>query len=341
MSDPRISTLESFCADNFPQKRDITIENWRSIPGGWESEIFAFDLCSGAGLQRERLGLALRLYSGNGAGDKAAQEFRAMQLLHKAGYPVPQVYAIARSDSPLGRPFILMDYIHGETLGGLMEKAKGEHLQSLLELFCSLFTRLHGLDWRVFLDTDQAHSEDPYHFVDASLEMARQFIASTQFDDLNPIVDWLVQRRDRLPCVRPAPLHQDFHPSNILIRPDGAAVVIDWTSFTVSDPRFDLAWTLILSDAYVGEMFRDAILQEYERQSGAPVLEIEAFEVFACARRLFDIFVSLDQGAEQRGMRPEAVEAMKRDMPAARRVYQRLVKHTGVRIPRLEKMLEN
>jgi aminoglycoside phosphotransferase (APT) family kinase protein len=339
MEDGRVRRLEAFCAGQFPEKEDIQIENWRGLKGGWESEIYAFDLCSGPRVQRECQGLVLRLYSGGSANEKASHEFRAMQMLHNAGYPVPQVYAISGIESPLERPFIMMDHIQGEPLLGLMLKASGKELQAWVELFCSLFTRLHALDWHRFQDADQSQAGDPYRFVNGWIRDARRALASSHIDEFSPVVDWIAQRRDRLACARPAPLHQDFHPDNILIRPNGEAVVIDWTAFTVSDPRFDLAWTLVLSEAYLGEAFRDAILHGYESQAGAPVAEMDAFEVFACARRLYDISVSLEHGAEQRGMRPEAVEAMKRDMPATRRVYERLVKHTGISMPRLEKMV--
>jgi aminoglycoside phosphotransferase (APT) family kinase protein len=335
MDDARKPTLESYCADLFPEKKKAQIKNWRSIQGGWESEIIAFDLRSGSFWNREQLNLALRLYFGNSAANKAAHEFNCMRQLSKAGYPVPNVYAWAGEDSPLGRPFLLMDYIGGEPLWGLMEHASGKALQSWVQLFCGLFVQLHHLDWRLFEDDP---SEDAYRFVDAWLRDARQSVSGGQQDDFKPVVDWLAQQRERMACERPAPIHQDFHPGNILIPPDGAAKVIDWTSFKVSDPRFDLAWTLILADAYIGEEFREVLLREYERQSGKPVLEMDAFEVCACARRLFDLLVSLEQGAEQRGMRPEAVEAMKRDLPAARRVYQRLVKHTGLHILRFEQL---
>ncbi len=52
------------------------------------------------------------------------------------------------------------------------------------------------------------------------------------------------------PCYHP--VHWDYHPGNVLLRDDSSAVVIDWTQIDVSDPRFDLAWTLLLVSSYEG-----------------------------------------------------------------------------------------
>lgn len=336
MTDSRIPAIQSYMETLFPEKENIRVENWRSIQGGWESEIFAFDLQSGRPADQERLPLALRVYSGQGAERKAAHEFTSMRQLFEAGYPVPRVYGWQGADSKGGQPFMIMDFVEGRALWDLMHPAKGAELQSWMQLFCDLFVRLHSLDWRLFVQGEQVSPDDPYYFVDTWLTEAYQSVAHAQLEDFTPIVDWLRQRRDYLGCARPAAVHLDYHPNNILIGPDGAPAVIDWTSFSVSDPRFDLAWTLTLSFGYMGEEFRDAVLHEYERQAGAPVAEIETFEVFAFARRLFDVAVSLLLGAEARGMRPEAEAAMRRDMPATMRVYQKLVERTGVRIQRLE-----
>lgn len=128
---------------------------------------------------------------------------------------------------------------------------------------------------------------------------------------------------------------------NILIQPDGSPSVIDWTGFGVTDYRFDLAWTLVLSYGHLNIEASLAFLQGYQLAAGAKVENIEVFEVTACARRLFDVSTSILEGAESRGMRPEAVELMKRMAPAQRRIYNRLVDYTGIRLEPIEKLLDS
>jgi hypothetical protein len=116
-------------------------------------------------------------------------------------------------------------------------------------------------------------------------------------------------------------------------------VVIDWTGFAVTDFRFDLAWTLLLTFSYSGRSMRDTILSEYERLIVAKVANIELFEVFASTRRIFDVCVSLSEGAQKLGMRPEAIEAMTSQMGATRRVYELLSNRTGLVLPDVERIL--
>ena len=115
--------------------------------------------------------------------------------------------------------------------------------------------------------------------------------------------------------------------------------MIDWTQIQVSDPRFDLAWTLILVGAAEGWAWRDRILAEYERVAGAPIQELEWFEVAACGKRLFSVVVSFAAGPEALGMRPEAVELMRQQLGALRNVYDLFVARTGLRLRDVERLL--
>jgi hypothetical protein len=117
-------------------------------------------------------------------------------------------------------------------------------------------------------------------------------------------------------------------------------VVIDWTGFQVSDFRFDLSWTLLLTRAHANVEWRDQILAGYERLRGAVVENIEIFEVFACTRRLFNLTISLSLGPERMGMRLGAVELMRQQALASQRVYELMQQRTGIRIPRVERVLE-
>lgn len=330
--------LESYYVQNIPDKEQPTVDTMSDISSGWESVLYSFWLEHGPAADRQRERLVLRLYVGRGAAEKARHEFQAMGQLYRAGYPVPQVFALEEEQSPFGRPFILMEYVQGQELWSLMSKTPRTEWSPLLTLFCQLFVRLHTLDWRPFSQT--ANNPSPYHTIDRWLEFGRSLPQVNPFgEEFQPVLAWLEARREQMACLRPSPVHQDFHPSNIIVKSDGSAVVIDWTNFSISDFRFDLAWTLMLADAYEGTAVHDGILQTYEQVSGRPVEQIECFEVVACLRRLLDVSTSLSAGPEQLGMRAEATAVIQQQMPAHRRVYSLLVKHTGIHLPSLEKLL--
>jgi aminoglycoside phosphotransferase (APT) family kinase protein len=334
------SRLQIYCERAFPAKRGVRVSDLTSISAGWESDIYSFDVEHGSAEERQREALILRIYPGDDAHEKSAREFHGMRQLHTAGYPVPQVLILERENSPFGKPFVIMERIRGQMLWPLLFGSAGERQQELLTQFCDLFVRLHSLEWRPFVDdVSRYDTGDPYTFVDRGLTQFRHLLARFPQPGFLPVLEWLEARRDQAVCLRPAPIHMDFHPGNVLLRDDGSAVVIDWTGLDISDSRFDLAWTLLLVSTHEDEEWRDLVLQEYERLAGIRVEQIAYFDVAACARRLFSIVLSLSEGPEKLGMRPGAVTMMKQQMGSIERVHDLLQERTGIRVSEVDRLL--
>jgi aminoglycoside phosphotransferase (APT) family kinase protein len=342
------SRLQIYCERAFPAKQRVRVSNVTSISAGWESDIYSFDMEHGSGGERQREALVLRIYTGDDAHEKSGREFHGMSQLHKAGYPVPQVLILERENSPFdaaqdrpfGKPFVIMERIKGQVLWPLLFGSAGEIQQELLTQFCGLFVQLHLLEWRPFVDdVSRYDTGDPYTFVDRGLTEFRHFLARFPQPGFLPVLEWLEARRDQAVCLRPSPIHMDFHPGNVLLRDDGSAVVIDWTGLDISDSRFDLAWTLLLVSTHEDEKWRDVVLQEYERLAGIRVEQIAYFDVAACARRLFSVVISLSEGPEKLGMRAGAVTMMKQQMGAIKGVHDLLQERTGIRVSEVDRLL--
>ena len=339
MSDHIQNHLQTYCASAFPAKQNLHITNLTSISAGWESDVYSFTLEHQLAGERAREDLVLRVYPGDDARFKSAREFDGMRRLHRAGYPVPEVLVLENENSPFDRPFVIMEKIEGEMLWPLLF-GTGKREPELMTQFCKLLVDLHALEWRSFVDdVSRYDTGDPYTFIDRTLASGRS--ASDHYPQLGfaSVTEWLEARRDQVPCYRPSFVHLDYHPGNILLRDDGTAIVIDWTQVDISDPRFDLAWTLLLVSVHEGAGSRDVILKEYERLAGTRIEQIEYFDVFACIKRLYSVLVSLSQGPETMGMRPEAVAQMQQQMGATRKVYDLLLERTGINIPEVEKLL--
>jgi aminoglycoside phosphotransferase (APT) family kinase protein len=334
--------LQTYYEGILPSKEDVKVQNLESIAPGWESELYAFTLEYGPPADRVCEELVLRIYPGDDAQDKSAHEFRSIRRLYEVGYPVPHVHRLGRKGSPFGKPFVIMDRIHGEMMWTMLSSAEEEKQLELASLFCKLFVRLHTLDWCLFVDGDErARFEDPYVFVDRWLRNACSSLEQFAWPGFMPVIEWLQERRETLICRMPAPIHNDFHPGNVLLREDGSPVVIDWTGFRISDSRFDLAWTVVLTHAYLGPLWRNRLLREYERLAGRDVDALECFEVFACVRRLIDLSVSLLDGAQKMGMRSEAVTAMRKDKSSYENVYGLLIERTGIGIIEVEDLISS
>jgi aminoglycoside phosphotransferase (APT) family kinase protein len=334
--------LKKTYAQEFPEYDSIHINNVNKISNGWETDIYAFDLESGQAGDHTYEELILRIYPGEGGAIESAREFRGMRLLHECGYPVPRVHLQGSEDSIFGYPFVIMERITGQLMRQLMNNAPPEEMRDLQSQFCELFVNLHNLDWHPFVDShEQVNENDPYQFVDNWINTGKQGIQQFQLQGFSEALDWFAERRNSIPCSQPSVVHLDFHPNNVLLQTDGQAFVIDWSQVSLSDARFDLAWTLVLASAYFGEEWRDQILAGYESYLGERIDRIEVFEAFACTRRLFIIVACLTHGAAALGMRPDTEERMRQQMGPLSTVYNRVHTITGIKIPEVDQILES
>jgi len=331
-------SLQAYIREVLPEYSASEVTGLEEITSGWETDVYAFDLASKDISQP--LPLVLRVYQGLDAGDKSTVEFDALQRLYHVGYPVPRVLSLAAKDSPAGLPAIIMERIAGHGMWRKMFQGPEAERQTLFDLFLGLLVQLHQLDWHNLIDdTAPPFRSDPYYFVDQSLALYRGLSAQIGLTTYLPVMDWLDARRDMVPCHRPAPIHWDFHPGNILLCEDGSAIVVDWSQYQISDPRFDLAWTMMLVGGQEGGNVRERILSAYEALMGESVEQMAFFEVFAGAKRLASVTASLSLGAEAVGMRSGSEEMMLKMLPAMARVYARLQEITGLSIPEVETLL--
>ena len=332
-------SLQAYCRRRFPSRQQLQVKDFLSVTAGWENEVYAFDLEYGSPQERQREALILRIYPGDYADRKSQHEFHSMRKLHRAGYPVPYVHILERSDSPFGKPFVVMERIQGQVMSALLTALPEADRGQLRALFCRLLVWLHSLDWRPFTEEGVSYeAQGPYVFVDAYLAGEREVLKESLLSGFSPVLEWLEKRREDVPCFEPSVMHGDFHASNLLVREDGSVAVIDWTGCHVSDPRMDLALTLLAVRAFGSEDRRKYYLREYERLVGAKVQQIEWFETLACLWRLRTVLVSLSKGPDKLGWRPDAASAIRQHMGAIEQMYDVLMERTAVRVPAIESL---
>lgn len=339
MNDGMRRRLQAYYESRFPASEQPKVGEVNNVTGGWEHEMYAFDVERLVAADRRREALVLRIYSGDSAYERAEREFHGMKLLYDAGYPVPRVHVLERASTPVGKPFVIMESVDGQLLGRLVLDAPESKGQEFRALFIDLLVRLHSMDWRPFANYGVDYEAlGPYAFADHYLVEAQDTLRHHSLPGFLPVVEWLRARRDAVPCVRPSVVHRDFHFNNILLRADGSSAVIDWTGLHVSDPRIDLAWTSLLVRTHVSVQRRDYLLQEYERRTGAKIEHLEWFEALACLWRLRDVLLVLSGRTEDLGFRAGTPTLIKQEMGAIRRVYDLLLERTAIRVPEVERL---
>ncbi len=335
--------LQDYLERLFPLRNELQITKLQKVNVGWETEkysvVIAYDDARGQ-LQED---LFFRIFVDQQAAENATREFRVMKKLSELGFSVPPVFDLQLGDHPLGTPFILMRGIRGQPMAALWVEASEEDKFNLLRQFCEIWAELHGLDWKEFVrDPSKISQAVSQEFLTFHLTEWEERLNRYNIPVLLPILEWLKERRSTVSSKNLSLIHGDYHAENLLISEAGESFVIDWGAAKIADFRVDLGWTLLLTTTY-GQPLRPLILDEYERQSGEKIDQIEYFEVLAILRRLFDFIVTLSetQGAGALGMRPETAELMKKDLFHYQNVYSLLKERTGLIIPRIESLLSS
>ena len=117
LEDQRQNQCVHLYGQAFPARKQVQIIDFASVTDGWESDIFALTLEYEEAASKGRAEVILKLYHGERAANKAANESQALQRLADGIFPVPRLLLVALEDSPFGQPYVMMEKIGGRRLG--------------------------------------------------------------------------------------------------------------------------------------------------------------------------------------------------------------------------------
>jgi aminoglycoside phosphotransferase (APT) family kinase protein len=177
-------------------------------------------------------------------------EFRLLAAAHAAGIPVPGVRWCETDAEVLGAPFLVMDFVAGETLGRrLLRDAEYAAARAALPgQLARALARIHRLpagDPALAFLARPAAGEPP---AAAELERYEQLYRAVTPDPhpaLELALRWLAARVPAPP--RLAVVHGDFRIGNVIFGPEGLRAVLDWELAHVGDPMEDLGWLCVRS----------------------------------------------------------------------------------------------
>jgi aminoglycoside phosphotransferase (APT) family kinase protein len=261
----------------------VRLEGVRSMTGGATREAFRLDATI------ERPGEASAVHPlvllvfrrGGQRAFGAAEEFRLLEALGRAGAPVPRPFAAG--EEALGRPFYLMEYVPGEAIGRRI--VREERFAAAREVLPGQLARALAAIHRVPVDDgafDFLPGAKPGEPIAASevdrLEQLYRMVAV----ELHPVFEltlrWL---RANFPAAAgdgaPALVHGDFRIGNVLVDEGGLRAVLDWELAHRGDPLEDLGWICVRSWRFgndhrtlggIGD--REALFSAYEEATGRP-----------------------------------------------------------------------
>jgi len=300
-----------------------TITKLEPLSAGWETDVYGFEA--------DGRPLVLRVYSGADQWNRGGAESKAMRLLYAQGYPVPEVIAYGPAPGTAGEfggQYLMMDRVPGKVFGrhfGDQSEAPAQ-----VRLFCSLLHRLHQVDPAEF------GTESPSSF---GLDIIRMMAGDLR-EAFEPALQVLDGREPAVDRQRRCLIHGDFHDENILITPEGAPFVIDWSGAAVEDPRADVAQAMALCITNGNPGAAELIRQGYEAEHGGPLPHLDYFVQLALTRRVLTIVVTVVRGSSAMGMRPGLEAGLRKHMAWVRQLVAHLEQVSGVSLPQVHAALD-
>lgn len=200
-----------------------------SRPVGWgdAGATHQLDLADGRSV-------AVRLGSGPGSGDAIERTARIMRGLAAAGLPVPIATTVHAPDAV----YLVTPWIEGVT-GAAWLDDPGRAIR-LAEVMGALAGRLRLASASVVpADGASAGSRELATVATAHLQRVGPGLGSTTVEALEEAIDWLASA-DRW---RPAVVHGDFAPINVIVGPDGDILaLVDFEHARLGSPTADVAW---------------------------------------------------------------------------------------------------
>lgn len=243
------------------------VRDLRQLSGGASRETWAFEVAPSSGPSRP---LVLRRDPPLAPRpDLMALEAKATEAAAAAGVPEPAIVASGVDPAVLGAPFIISEFVEGETLARriLRDDAYADVRPRLAAQCGELLARIHSVPVE---SVPGLESADP-------LQRSREQLDTLGWTSptLELALRWLEQTRPA--STGHAMVHGDFRNGNLIIGPEGIRAVLDWEVVHAGDPMEDLGWLCVRawrfgSDLPVGGFGpREQLFDAYAETSGTKV----------------------------------------------------------------------
>ncbi|GAB4208736.1 MAG: phosphotransferase family protein [Roseiflexaceae bacterium] len=254
-----------------------TVLSASPLAGGASRETWRLD----AEIGGERYALVLRMDQASSMNPDALDrpaEFALLERAHAAGVLAPRPRWLDAEGRVLGRPFLLMDRVEGESIGPRVVRRPelAEARTRMPTQMAEQLARIHAID-PAGLD---ALPRPPKGTSPALHALAQTRTLVDALGIASPALEfgmrWL--ERNAPDCPNPTLVHGDFRVGNLIVGPEGLRAVIDWEFAHIGDPIEDVAWACVRDWRFGNEALRvggvgalEPYLAAYSAASGRAV----------------------------------------------------------------------
>jgi aminoglycoside phosphotransferase (APT) family kinase protein len=222
----------------------------KPIAGGASRETWTLDAHITAGPEAGQHALVLRMDLASSMNPDAlerTQEYALLAVAHDAGVLAPRPRYLDPDGTALGRPFLLMDRVEGESIGARVvrrpdfaeaRKRLPQHMAQQLARIHSIDTSTSGLE---MLPRPPAGCTPAQHAIDAVRTQLKTIGVHSPALEFG--VRWLEQHAPA--HTEQVLIHGDFRIGNLIVGPEGLRAVIDWEFAHIGDSHEDLAWPCV------------------------------------------------------------------------------------------------
>lgn len=232
-----VSSLEHYLAQHIPGLRGpLAVEQFK---GGQSNPTYKVSDAAGRRFVLRRKPPGKLLPSAHAVD----REYRVIQALHPAGFPVAKPHVLCEDALVIGTPFYVMDFVDGRVLWdqSLPGMTKAERAAIWDELN-RVIAQLHSIDYRAVGLEDFGK---PGSYIERQISRwTKQYQASEteRVEAMDNLIAWLPKNIP--PSASTTVVHGDYRLDNAIFDPNEPRIlaVLDWELSTLGDPLADFAY---------------------------------------------------------------------------------------------------
>jgi len=249
--------------------------------GGLGNEGFKLEVRDGRRIRR----YAVKLYQGRNARLKAEKELALFRLMPRHGLRAPRIALVDLEGEFAGRPLLAWEWVEGVTAEKVLERKKSR--VTAARALGAALARLHSIPLEELSPRLFGRGESFWRSEAEALRLLARLAGPR-----GRVASKVARTLEELRVERPALVHGDYNPGNVLMARDGV-YIIDFEDARVGDPVFDVAYAYAFMSAGRKWELAKAFVLEYFRLSG---LKARCFSsrLTAAAAKLY-LFLNLKE----------------------------------------------